>query len=117
MKQLSTQEIGMVVAQLVLGASESVELMGFKDDPLFSWHSGDTSEEIMALTDERLSARAVLRRIEKVIITYKDLIDPNGRMEEHWNRHWRVRIPPFLPPTHLLLVDNSSGTFHIGNMK
>jgi len=97
----------MVVSQLVLGASNNIDLMGFFVAPLFDRHSGVTCDEIMALTDERLRSRAILRQTGTVVKSRQDLFDQDGRMHERRQGHWKVRMPPFLPPAHLLLVDSA----------
>ena len=107
MKRLGSSDISMVASQLILGASNTVDLMGFFVAPLFDRHSGTTCDEIMALTDARLRARAILRQTGTVVKSREDLFDRDGRMHERREGHWKVRMPPFVPPAHLLIVDSS----------
>ncbi|MBI4763910.1 MAG: hypothetical protein HY787_04815 [Deltaproteobacteria bacterium] len=107
MKRLGGSDISMVASQLILGASNTVDLMGFFVAPLFDRHSGITCDEIMALTDARLRSRAILRQTGTVVRSREDLFDRDGSTHERRQGHWKVRMPPFVPPAHLLLVDSA----------
>jgi len=46
-----------------------------------------------------------------IIKSRADLFDRDGRMDERRNGHWVVRIPPFVPPANLLLVDQDTAIY------
>lgn len=111
MRQLSESDVGMLVSQLILGASEAIDLMGFFRAPLFHRNRGVTVDDVMALADQGIPARAVLRQLGGVMKGRRELIDQDGRMVERREGHWTVRMPPFVPPAHLLLVDGSAAIY------
>ena len=67
-----------------------------------------TADDVIALADRRLQARAVLRRIQRVV-TARDLEDASTK-ELHQDS-WHIRIPRFVPSTHLLLVDRRTAIY------
>lgn len=111
MKRLATSEITPTIAQLVLGAGSSIDVMGFTGFPLFHYRDGVEFDDLTALADTRLRLRAVLKRSERVISSRRELLETTGRVEESRKGAWRIRIPPFLPPAHVLIVDGEVAIF------
>lgn len=111
MREIEPSEIELLLYQLILGASTSINLIAFHSFPLFHGVNRFDHEAIMALTDKRLRLRAIIPRAERLVDNQTALHSIEGRMEVIQDGTRTIKIPTFIPPVNLLIVDNQEAIF------